>query len=156
MSRFDFAASGDAQITGSRWFPAPPEAVYDAHHDAAQVRQWMLGPPGWQMTRCEIDPRPGGAMAIDWQGDDGGLLKMRGAFRALDRPEKVVNVERFHMPDPTPDTHVETRFEPDGEGTRLRITMTLSDSATRDAMVSSGMAGGMAASYDRLEALLTG
>jgi hypothetical protein len=55
------------------------------------------------------------------------------------------------MPDPTPDNHVETSFEPDGDGTLMTLRMTLPDAATRTAMLASGMEHGMEASYARLE-----
>jgi hypothetical protein len=65
-----------------------------------------------------------------------------------------VHVERMHLPDPTPDNHVETRFAPDGTGTLLTMRMTLPDAQTREAMLASGMEHGMEASYARLETIL--
>ncbi|MCA9764336.1 MAG: SRPBCC domain-containing protein, partial [Gemmatimonadetes bacterium] len=49
--------------------------------------------------------------------------------------------------------HIETRFEADGTGTLMTMRMTLPDAATRAAMLETGMAEGMEASYQRLEAL---
>jgi len=46
-----------------------------------------------------------------------------------------VHVERMHLPDPTPDNHVETTFTPDGDGTLMTIRMTLPDAKTRAAML---------------------
>jgi len=59
-----------------------------------------------------------------------------------------------HLPDPTPDNHVETRFEPDGTGTKMTMRMTLPDSDTRAAMLASGMEHGMEDSYARLETMI--
>jgi uncharacterized protein YndB with AHSA1/START domain len=64
---------------------------------------------------------------------------------------RIVHVERMHLPDPTPDNHVETRFEPDGTGTLLTMRMTLPNAETRAAMLRTGMEHGMEASYARLE-----
>jgi hypothetical protein len=59
----------------------------------------------------------------------------------------------MHLPDTTPDNHIETRFEPDGRGgTLMTMRMTLPDAATRAAMLATGMEHGMEASYVRLEA----
>jgi uncharacterized protein YndB with AHSA1/START domain len=66
----------------------------------------------------------------------------------------IVHVERMHLPDPTPDNHVETTFEPDGAGTLMTMRMTLPDADTRAAMLASGMEHGMEASYVRLEAMI--
>ena len=60
----------------------------------------------------------------------------------------------MHLPDPTPDNHVDTRFEPDGTGTRMIMRMTLPDSETRAAMLASGMEHGMEDSYVRLETII--
>jgi hypothetical protein len=57
----------------------------------------------------------------------------------------------MHLPDPTPDTHVETRFAPDGEGTVMTMRMTLPDAETRAAMLATGMEHGMEDSYARLD-----
>jgi uncharacterized protein YndB with AHSA1/START domain len=67
---------------------------------------------------------------------------------------RIVHVERMHLPDPTPDNHVETRFEPDGSGTLMTMKMTLPNAETRAAMLASGMEHGMEASYARLEAMV--
>jgi hypothetical protein len=70
----------------------------------------------------------------------------------MDPPRRIVHVERMHLPDPTPDNHIETLFEPDGNGGTLMIMrMTLPDGATRAQMLATGMEHGMEMSYVRLE-----
>ena len=59
----------------------------------------------------------------------------------------------MHMPDPTPDNHVETTFIPDGSGTLMVMRMSLPDEKTRTAMLATGMERGMEASYARFERL---
>ena len=72
----------------------------------------------------------------------------------LEPYSRIVHVERMHLPDPTPDNHVETRFEADGAGTLMTMRMTLPDAKTRAAMLATGMERGMEASYVRLEGML--
>ena len=67
---------------------------------------------------------------------------------------KIVHVERMHLPDPTPDNHIETNFEAVGTGTLMTMRMTLPDAQTRKAMLSTGMEHGMEASYVRLESMI--
>jgi hypothetical protein len=55
------------------------------------------------------------------------------------------------LPAPTPDNHVETKFDPDGTGTLMTMRMTLPDAQTRSRMLATGMEHGMEASYVRLE-----
>ncbi len=58
----------------------------------------------------------------------------------------------MHVPDPTPDNHIETTFEPDGSGgTVMTMRMTLPDAETRRQMLAMGMEHGMEARYVRLE-----
>jgi len=66
----------------------------------------------------------------------------------------IIHVERMHLPDPTLDNHVETRFEQDATGTLMTMRMTLPDAETRAAMLATGMEHGMEASYVRLEAMI--
>ena len=58
------------------------------------------------------------------------------------------------LPERTPDNHVETTFDSDGEGTLMTVRMTLPDAKTRAAMLATGMERGMEASYARLEAMI--
>lgn len=60
----------------------------------------------------------------------------------------------MHLPHPTPDNHVETRFDAEGAGTLMTLRMTLLDAETRASMLATGMEHGMEASYQRLEAML--
>jgi hypothetical protein len=60
----------------------------------------------------------------------------------------------MHLPNPTPDNHVETRFDPDGGGTLMTMRMTLPDAQTRAGMLASNMEHGMEASYVRLEGMI--
>ena len=60
----------------------------------------------------------------------------------------------MHLPDPTPDNHVETTFAQEANGTLMTMRMTLPDADTRAAMLATGMEHGMEASYARLEAVI--
>jgi hypothetical protein len=60
----------------------------------------------------------------------------------------------MHLPDPTPDNHIETLFEAERAGTLMTMRMTLPDGKMRAAMLATGMERGMEASYVRLEGML--
>lgn len=79
---------------------------------------------------------------------------MTGECLEVEPYRRLVHVERMHLPDPTPDNHVETIFEPDGDGTLMTMRMTLPDAETRAQMLATGMEHGMEASYVRLETLI--
>jgi len=105
------------------------------------------------MPVCICEARPGGKIRYEWRNDKGDSFYLTGEFAELLAPSKIVHVERMHLPDPTPDNHVETRFERAGAGTLMTMRMTLPDAETRKRMLATGMERGMEASYVRLDRL---
>jgi uncharacterized protein YndB with AHSA1/START domain len=153
MSQLVLETEGDTFIVVKRRFEASPEAVYRAHLDPEIIREWMLGPDGWTMPVCINEAKPGGKIRYEWSNGKGGGFYLTGEIIALDPPRRIVHVERMHLPDPTPDNHVETTFTADGSGTLMVMRMSLPDEKTRAAMLVTGMEHGMEASYARLERL---
>ena len=154
MTKLTLKTEGDTHIVVTRRFAASPEAVYRAHTDAKLLQKWLLGPEGWTMPVCINDPRPGGKIRFEWKNDKGAGFYLTGEYLELEPYSRIVHVERMHLPDPTPDNHVETRFQSDGSGTLMTMRMTLPDAQTRTAMLATGMEHGMEASYARLETML--
>jgi uncharacterized protein YndB with AHSA1/START domain len=154
MSKMTLKTEGDKQVIVTRRFAASPEAVYRAHTDPELIKKWLLGPEGWSMPVCISEPRPGGTIRYEWTNGKGGGFHLTGEYLELNPYSRIVHVERMHLPDPTPDNHVETRFEQDGEGTVMTLRMTLPDEQTRATMLATGMEGGMEKSYVRLDGML--
>lgn len=153
MTRLTLKTEGDTHIVVTRHFAAPPEAVYRAHTDPKLIQKWLLGPDGWTMPVCINEAKPGGKIRYEWAHPKKGGFYVTGEFVELVPYSKLVHIERMHLPDPTPNNHVETRFEPDGRGTLMTMRMTLPDEKTRAAMLATGMERGMEASYARLETM---
>ena len=154
MNKTTLKTEGDTHVIVTRHFAAPPEAVYRAHTDPSLVQKWMLGPDGWTMPVCINEAKPGGKIRFEWSNGQGQGFYLTGEYLELDRYRRIVHVERMHLPDPTPDNHIETTFDADGNGTLMTMRMTLPDAETRAAMLATGMEQGMEASYQRLEGLL--
>lgn len=155
MPSLTLALDGDRGVTITRRFAAPPAALFAAHTEAALMQRWMLGPPGWTMPVCISEARGGGRLRCEWTDGTEGF-HLTGTYLELDPPHLIRHVERMHLPGPTSDNHVETRFAAAGGGTVMTLRMTLVDAAARTAMLGSGMQGGMEQSYARLDALLQG
>jgi uncharacterized protein YndB with AHSA1/START domain len=153
MSKLTLKTEGDRHVIVARRFAASPEAVFRAHIEPKLIQKWMLGPEGWTMPVCVCDARPGGRFRYEWANGKGGGFHITGEFIALEQFGRIEHVERMHLPDPTPDNHIETRFDADGTGTLMTMRMTLPDAAARAKMLATGMEYGMEASYVRLEAL---
>jgi len=154
MSKMTLKTEGDRHVVVTRKFTASPEAVYRAHTDAKLIQKWMLGPDGWTMPVCINEAKPGGKIRFEWTDGKGNGFYLTGEYVALEPYSRIVHIERMHLPDPTPDNHVETRFDADGGGTLMTMRMTLPDEKTRAAMLATGMESGMEASYVRLEGLI--
>ena len=154
MSKMTLKTEGDKHVIVTRRFAASPEAVYRAHTDPQSIKKWLLGPDGWSMPVCISEPRPGGKIRYEWTNGKGGGFHLTGEYLELNPYSRIVHVERMHLPDPTPDSHVETRFDQDGEGTLMTLRMTLPDEQTRATMLATGMEGGMEKSYVRLDGML--
>lgn len=153
MSRLTLETEGDTHVVVTRRFRASPEAVYRAHTEPELIQKWLLGPDGWTMPVCINEARAGGRIRYEWSDGKGGGFHLTGEFIEVVPFSRLVHVERMHLPEPTPNNHIETRFEADGAGTLMTMRMTLPDSATRAAMLATGMEDGMEASYARLDAV---
>ncbi len=153
-TKMTLKTEGDKHVVVTRRFAALPEAVYHAHTDPSIIQKWLLGPDGWTMPVCVSDPREGGKMRYEWADGKGHGFYLTGEYLTLEPFRRIVHVERMYLPDATPDNHVETTFEPDGSGTLMTLRMTLPDAKTREEMLSTGMEGGMEASYVRLESIV--
>lgn len=151
MSKLRLETEGDRFVVVTRRFEASPAEVYRAHLDPEIIREWMLGPEGWTMPVCINEGEPGGEIRYEWSDGSGGGFYLTGEILELEPPHRIVHVERMHLPEPTPDNQIETTFTADGDGTRMVMRMTLPDAETVRAMLATGMADGMEASYARLE-----
>ena len=154
LTKMTLKTEGDTHVVVTRRFAASPEAVYRAHIEPSIIQKWMLGPEGWTMPVCVNEPWAGGKMRYEWTNGKGRSFYLTGECVSLEPFHRIVHVERMHLPDPTPDNHIETTFEADGSGTLMTMRMTLPDAKTREAMLATGMEHGMEASYVRLEGLI--
>ena len=139
----------DLEIVITRAFNAPRRLVFEAWTKPEHIRHWMIGPSGWTMTVCEIDLRPGGAWHFGWRGPDGTEMEMRGVYREVTPPERVVYTESWggDWPETLETVHLS---EEDGK-TTVTSTMLFPSKETRDAALKTGMEEGMSASYARLD-----
>lgn len=150
---------GEREIILTRTFDAPRSMVFEAMTTPDLVRRWLLGPPGWSMAVCEIDLKVGGGYRYVWNGPAGAEMGMHGTYREIVRPERVVCTEAFDFGcDARPDASAEalntSTLTEHGGQTTLTVTMLSPSKDVRDAVIKSGMEKGVAASYDRLEAVL--
>jgi uncharacterized protein YndB with AHSA1/START domain len=137
-----------------RVFDAPRTLVFDVWTNPKHLPRWMLGPDGWTMPVCEIDLRLGGAWHFVWRRADGAEMEMRGVYREISPPERLVSTESWGGPWPET-VNTLTLVEKDGR-TTATLTILYPSQEARDAALKTGMKEGMALSFNRLaEYLLT-
>lgn len=143
-----FTTPSDREVAATRVFDAPRRLVFDAHTKPEHIRHWMLGPEGWTMPVCEVDLRPGGGWHFVWRRADGDEMEMRGVYKEVVPPVKLVSTESWGGDWPETINTV-TLTEKDGK-TTLTMTILYPSKEARDAALKTGMKEGMAQSYERL------
>jgi uncharacterized protein YndB with AHSA1/START domain len=139
----------DIEIVVTRDVNAPRALVFEAWTSPEHLPKWMLGPPGWTMPVCEIDLRPGGAWRMVWRGTDGAELAMRGVYREIVSPERVVNTESWGPE--WPETLNTIVFDEADGKTTVTLTIVYASKEARDAALQTGMTDGMNATFARLD-----
>ena len=146
--------AGEREIVMTRDFDAPRHLVFDALTKPELLKRWLYGPEGWSMAVCEVDLRVGGEYRYKWVHENGKQMGMRGVFREIVPPERLVQTEAFDeswYPGEAIDTSI--LVERDGK-TTLTLSVMYQSREARDAVLKTGMADGMAAGYDRLADLV--
>ena len=142
----------DREVVMARTFEAPRTLVWDAYTKPEHVQRWLLGPEGWTMPVCEIDLRPGGEWHFLWRRPEGDELEMRGVYREIVPPERLVNTESWGGEWPETENTVQL-FEEDG-ATTVTTTILYPSKEARDAAIATGMADGADRSYGLLDEYL--
>lgn len=155
MSKLSLETEGDRFVVATRRFAAPPAAVYRAHLEPELLQKWALGPEGWTMPVCINEAKVGGKIRYEWREEKTGQgFYLTAEILELDPPHRIVHVERMHLPEATPDTHITTTFVADGTGTLMTMRMACPNADARRAMLESGMEHGMEDSFVRMERVL--
>jgi uncharacterized protein YndB with AHSA1/START domain len=145
-----FTSPSDREIVATRLVNAPRALVWEAWTRPEHLPHWLLGPGGWTMPVCEVDLRPGGAWHFVWQHPDGARLEMRGVWREVVPPERLVRTESWGEDWPeTLNTLVLTEEAP-GQ-TLMTCTVLYPSKEARDRALTTGMKEGWSQSYDRLD-----
>ncbi len=144
----------DTRVRIARVIRGTVDQVWRAHNDPELMKRWLLGPEGWSMPVCEVATRVGENYRYEWQldgGDDrfgftGELLEVAAPFRAV-TTEAMIGMD-------SPATLNELTLTAVDGGTLLTLVITYANREQRDAILATGMTGGMETSYARLESLL--
>ena len=140
------------QILITRDFDAPKDLVYKAWTTPELVKRWWSGHRG-SVTSADIDLRVGGRWRYVMITNDGHDVAFHGEFREIVPAERIVNTEVFEgAPGGDDNATLNTIAFIDLDGrTRLELLTQCPSKGVRDAIIDSGMEGGMQESMDKLE-----
>jgi len=148
----------DTHVRITRAFEAPRHLLWRAHTEPELMKRWLLGPDGWVMTVCELDPTEGGAYRYAWApeaGHPGEAFGFEGETLVFSPERRMVTTERMTGTD-FPGTVNDLSFDEVNELTLLTLYVTYASQEQRDMILATGMTDGMETSYARLERELVG
>ena len=151
----EITTPNDHEIAMTRVFDAPRPLVFDCLTRPELVKRWLLGPPGWSMPVCDIDLKVGGAYRFLWRNDTSGSeMGVRGVYRHIDPPERVVNTEIFDEAWYPGEALITYTLIEKGAATTITLTVRYESQEARDIALKSGMEKGVTMSYDRMAEVL--
>jgi uncharacterized protein YndB with AHSA1/START domain len=145
----------DEQILITREFDAPRHLVYRAWTTPELVGRWWHANRG-KVTVVEIDLRVGGKWRYVMVADDGTEVGFHGTYREIVPDERIVSTEVYEgLPagvseDDGGTVNTATFAEANG-GTIVRLLIEATNKVSRDAIIDSGMEGGLQDALDLLE-----
>jgi uncharacterized protein YndB with AHSA1/START domain len=139
----------DSEILVTRDFAAPKHLVYTAYTEPDLVSRWWHAEHG-TMKSCEIDLRVGGVWRYAMTAHGGFEVAFHGEFSEIVPNERIVSTEVFEGAPDAPALTTMTLTETDGR-TTMRILSEHGSKANRDAVLESGMEGGLQVALDLLD-----
>lgn len=119
----------------TRAFDAPRALVFEAWTDPAHLVRWW-GPRGFKIPSCKMDVREGGAFRICMRSPEGTDHWLRGVYREVVEPERLVCTWAWEDAEGTPghETLLTVSFAEQGARTKLTLHQAVFESVTaRDA-----------------------
>lgn len=139
----------DTEILITREFDAPKHLVWEAYTSPELIKRWWGGGHG-TVTSAEVDLRVGGSWRYVMTANEGFEVGFHGEFREIDAPDRLVNTEIYEGAPEGMGVITTTFTETDGR-TTLSQRCDYGDRKVRDAVIDSGMEGGMQSSFDEME-----
>ena len=144
----------DTEILVTREFNAPRHLVWKVFTEPDLIKRWWAGQRG-AVTEATVDLRVGGMWRYVISTNEGFEVAFHGEYREIEAPERMTHTEVFEgMPDgdSEPSLNHYTLDERDGR-TTLTVRTVVSSREIRDAIIETGMEGGMQEGYDLAEEL---
>jgi uncharacterized protein YndB with AHSA1/START domain len=139
----------DDQILITREFDAPRELVFKAWTTPELVARWWAGERG-KVTSIDIDLRVGGRWRYVMVANEGFEVAFHGEYREIVPDERLVHTEVYEGA-PEGEALTTVLFAELAGRTTVDILMDLGRRDIRDAVIETGMEGGLQEALDLLE-----
>ena len=145
----------EGTVVMTRVFDAPRSRVFEAWTQAEHLGKWYA-PKGFTITDCAADPRPGGVFRMRWRAPWGGTYSVRGEYREVLPPERVVITCTLDDEEGASrlEEIINVWFEESGSRTRLRLESTARGSGAQAPRMLAGLEKGWTQTVDRLGVLI--
>jgi uncharacterized protein YndB with AHSA1/START domain len=149
------ATYGQGTVRLTRVFDAPGALVWQAWTDPRMMAQWF-GPRGFTASVPELDVRVGGTLRIVMHGPDGNDYPMKGVFREVVPPERLVfsNIAVDQDGNHLLEGETIVTFAEHGGKTTLTLKTHAVGRVPIAPQMLAGMEAGWSQSLDKLQALL--
>ncbi len=144
--------AGERETVVTRIFDAPRSKVFDAWTKPELLGRWF-GPKGWSLVACEIDLTVGGTWRFVVRRANGSEIAMRGVYREIVPPERLVYSQTFDLEDFPGESLVTTILVEDRARTTLTQTVLYPSKELRDGDVGP-TEHGATESFERLDEYL--
>ncbi len=156
-TQYTKGADGKSLIV-NRSFYAPPETVWRAWTEAELLDQWW-GPKPFRAETKSMDFREGGTWLYSMVGPAGTVGWSRADFTLIRPRQRFESITGFcdehgERAAGTPKGVWQVEFAPDGEGTKVTVTLNYENEAHMAKMLEMGFQEGFATGHRQLDALL--
>ncbi len=147
--RASSSSTSNRELLIERLLDAPPSLVYKVWTQPEHLVHWW-GPKDFSTPSWDMDVRPGGSFRILIRSIDGTEFWMRGVYREVVEPERLVFTFAWEDEngDPVHETLVTVRFDAEGKQTRFSFHQAL----FRTPVECEDHRGGWSECFDRLAA----
>jgi uncharacterized protein YndB with AHSA1/START domain len=142
-------------IVMTRIFDAPRSRVFEAWTQAEHLGKWYA-PKGFTITDCAADPRPGGVFRMRWRAPWGGTYSVRGEYREVLPPERVVIACTLDDEQGASwlEELIEVNLQQSGSRTRLLLNSSARGKGAQAPRMLAGLEKGWTQTVDRLGVLI--
>jgi len=155
MAKPALKSDDTVELTMTRRFDAPVAEVFAAWTDPARIGRW-IGPRGVSAEAKQMELRPGGAYAIAMRMPSGEIKTVRGVYREIRPPERLVFTWAWDGEDGKPghETLATITFRVVGQEGSPATEMTFHHQRFADGAARDRHQGGWIGSFDKLAEFL--